>query len=349
MLCHGHRFISDQENLFKLHASPQPFDKFIVTQYTLAIHADVDVTVIEHLGKRIIGILAALTRVEYCDCPFKISYDIEIQDTTVQLSAIVATMKNMPDAGPTIKKLLNMVGFELRRRRHTISDLKSFPKLATAGSTLEFIGTQGVGKTTLYNACWASIKDRWYLRNDLEGLGPSSVLSGSIERIHRDILFKRINFLNSSDLDPWQSVTYALHAATIVYESLMISTQDFPRGFALEEGLFKCFPEEVLNLCDAEAKPLWKKRAFVYLRARDTDIVLTRFQLRSDERRNREIFQHYRSDHEVRSRIDADNRLFDQILEKAKVFACPLIVINAEDRLQDAVKDVLEFERSLSF
>ncbi len=242
-----------------------------------------------------------------------------------------------------------MIGLELRRRRLTISDLQSLPRLATAGSTIEFIGTPGVGKTTLFNACWPSIKDRWYFRNDLKGLGPSLVLSGSIERIHRDIYVKRINLLNSSDLDPWQSITHALQAATVIYESLMTSSQDFSRGFVFEEGLFKNFPEEVLNLCDVEAAPLWENRAFVYLRARDPDIVLTRFQLRSDERRNRKIFQHCQPDYEVRSRIDADIRLFDQMLEKAKVFACPLIVINAEDRLQDAVKDVLKFERSLSF
>jgi len=255
----------------------------------------------------------------------------------------------MTNAKSSLKKLLNMIGIELSRRRHTISDLQSLPRLATAGSTIEFVGTQGIGKTTLFNACWPSIRNRWYSRRVLEGLGPSSVLSGSIECIHRNIFLNRINLLNSSDLDPWQNITHALQAATTIYESLMISSQDFSRGFVLEEGLFKNFPKEVLNLCDTKAAPLWEKRAFVYLRARDPDITLSRFQRREDKRRNRKIYQHYRPDDEVRSRIDADNRLFDQMIDKAKVFACPLIVINAEDRLQDAVKDVLGFERSLRF
>lgn len=214
---------------------------------------------------------------------------------------------------------------------------------------VEFIGTQGIGKSTLFNTCQPSISDRWLFRDDLRKASPVSVDTGQIEYLHHALYLRRIERLCADDLNAWQTILTGRQISRVMYESLFITSHTFPKGFLLEEGLFKNFPQEVLDLSDEEAEPLWKSRAFVHLRARESDLAVARYQRRVAERRDRGIFQHQRSDQEVRSRVEADNMLFDQMVEKAKVFSCPEIVVYAEDSLQDVVQNVLDFERSLCF
>jgi hypothetical protein len=61
----GHGFISIEINIFIFHTAPQSFNKNVILPDALAIHADVDVIVLEIIDKRFAGILATLVRVEY--------------------------------------------------------------------------------------------------------------------------------------------------------------------------------------------------------------------------------------------------------------------------------------------
>ena len=251
-------------------------------------------------------------------------------------------------AKSVIKKLLSVSGLELRKPTRSMSELLDCPRKATSGTIVEFVGTQGIGKSTLYWACQKQLEDRWFFRDDLSGLGPRSVDSGQVEQLHRDIVFRRMNRVDESGSHPWRSITEARATAMVVYESLLISTHPFPRGFMLEEGLFKNFPEEVLALNDDESMALWQNRAFVHLRARDPDLAVARFQKRAVDRRSRGIIQDQESDDDLRSRIETDNLKFDRMIEKAREFHRPSIVVYAEDDFAGAVKDVLEFEKSLN-
>lgn len=167
--------------------------------------------------------------------------------------------------------MLNLVDFELRPRGKTIQSLMSYPRLETAGKIVEFIGTQGIGKSTLNNDLHKSLKDNWFFRADLGQIGPSDTAAGEIERLHRDIYFHRIRHLQEEQADPWKSITTSRQMSKVVSESLTIQTNDFPRGFILDESLFKNFQREVLELAAERPDPLWVNRAFVYLRARDPD------------------------------------------------------------------------------
>jgi hypothetical protein len=254
---------------------------------------------------------------------------------------------NLPQIKSIIKKLLHAAGLEIRPQRYTLAGLQTSPLTKTAGTILEFVGTQAVGKSTLYKACLPTIQSRWYFRHNLEGLNPESITSDRADHLHRDIFFNKMNRLDARQLDTTQSATIARQMAFVIRESLLISSHAFPRGFVLEEGLFKNFPEEVLDLSVEDAAPLWENRAFVHLRARDPDLAVERYQGRATDRRNRGIFQHQRSNDEVRCRIEADNLLFDQMIETARALDCPTFVVYAEDNFQCAVQDVLEFEKSL--
>ena len=254
----------------------------------------------------------------------------------------IAVLKNV---AAVLNKVLNAV--EVRPRRRTIPSLISQPRLATAGKIIEFIGTQGIGKSTLNNDLHKSLKDNWFFRADLGQVGPAETSLGEIERLHRDIYFHRINHLQEEDADPWKSITAARQMSKVISESLTIQTNEFPRGFILDESLFKNFPREVLALASEHPEPLWVNRAFVYLRARDPNSVVARYQNRVEERSNRGLPQRRPSDAEVRMRVAHDNDLFDRILEKAEAFDCPAIVVYAEDDHKENINRILQFEKQL--
>lgn len=246
-----------------------------------------------------------------------------------------------------LNKLLNLADLELRPRGQTIASLMSYPRLATAGKIIEFIGTQGIGKSTLNNDLHRSLKGNWFFRAHLGQMGPAKSSSGEVERLHRDIYFSRIRHLMKTQADPWKSITTARQMSKVVSESLTILTNDFPRGFILDENLFKNFPREVLELASETSSPLWTNRTFVYLRARDPEFVVSRYQGRVVERSNRGLPLRPPNDAEVRERVACDNEIFDQVIEKARAFDCPVITIYAEDDHQENINKFLEFERLL--
>ena len=253
----------------------------------------------------------------------------------------------MKKATAVINKILNLANFELRRRGKTVQSLRSYPRLGSAGKIVEIIGTQGIGKTTLNNDLHKSLRNNWFFRSDLGQIGPSEVASLDIEGLHRDIYLHRIRHLQEKQVDPWKIITNSRAMGVVVSESLTIQTNEFPRGFILDEGLFKNLSREVLALASEHPEPLWVNRAFVYLRARDPEFLVSRHQGRVAARRERGLPLRPPSDAEVRSRITHDNDLFDQIVEKAEAFDCPVVVINPDGNYHEIINKVLQFERQL--
>lgn len=245
-----------------------------------------------------------------------------------------------------INRLLRKSGFELQQRGHKISELVSQPPCVTAGWTLEFVGSQGIGKTTLNNKLYKPLRSQWFFRSDLGQTSSPNTSSGTLEQLHRKIYFKKIKWLRKNQSDIWKSVTISRQMSRVISESLTILTNDFPRGFILDESLFKNFPHEVLNLAENEAAPLWQKRAFIYLRARDPDFVVSRYQSRVIERARNGLLQSQPTDDEVRVRVEEENALFDTMTERARMFDCPVLVLYAEDNEPENIRKILEFEKT---
>jgi len=246
-----------------------------------------------------------------------------------------------------INKLLKATGFEVRQTGRSISELMAQPRRATAGWTLEFIGTQGIGKTTLNNALHKSFRKNWFFRYDLGQTGPSTQSFEELEQLHRDIYFQKLQRVQKTRPDVWNSITVPRQMSRVIGESLTILSNSFPRGFVLDESLFKNFPHEILNLPDTADDILWQKRAFIYLRARDTEFVVSRYQSRVAERARNGLPQIKPEDADVRARVEKDNTDFDAIFEKARVLGCPSISIYAEDDTQQNISKILEFEKNL--
>ena len=57
--------------------------------------------------------------------------------------------------------------------------------------------------------------------------------------------------------------------------------------------------------------------------------------------------QRVRTDDEILSYIVQDQEMYQIIVDRARSFACPVLVIDTEDPIRDSIERVLNFERSL--
>ncbi|SDN89331.1 hypothetical protein SAMN05216196_102460 [Lutimaribacter pacificus] len=251
----------------------------------------------------------------------------------------------MPFAKEILRKCADFAGLEIRRKPVSDARLDDRPRTGTAGLIVEFIGAQGIGKTTIYNSVHGHIRDHWFFRPHLQNKVPPKDSLSPVSQLHRNLYFQKIRRIETSGANPWRSIARAQQMARVASESLFISSHDFPRGFVLEEGLFKNFPEEILE-SDAEAShPLWSGRIFVYLRARDPGVVVSRWQQRASARGKILEYQHSIRDSDVRRRVETETTLYDRMIERARDMGRPVLRLEAEDKVDENVRRVLDFER----
>lgn len=250
---------------------------------------------------------------------------------------------------PAIVGLLNSVGLELRNRARDIPALQALPRQPSAGHLLELIGTQGVGKTTLSNALYPDLKAGWFFRSDLRRSGPLTAAAGALEALHRQILFDKLAEIKARQPDPWKSLTLARQMSTVIYESLLLATHEFPRGFVQDEGLFKNFPAQVCALDPQLARPLWDMRILVHVRARDPELALERHQKRRSARMERGVYQHEDDAGALLEHIRGDDATYAQIIATAQALGRPVTTVYVEDGLARNRAQILDFERTLIF
>lgn len=84
----SHKIVGIEIDFLIFHAAPQSFNKYIIPPGALAIHADADVIVLEHIDKRTTGILAALIRVEYLRFTLAVYRFLQGIDTKASIQAV---------------------------------------------------------------------------------------------------------------------------------------------------------------------------------------------------------------------------------------------------------------------
>ena len=152
---------------------------------------------------------------------------------------------------------------------------------------------------------------------------------------------------NSDSFSPWHSFLDLNLSVKVMRETMLVTQSPQPTGFAFDEGFFRHFPAEILQLGDELPVQLWKNRAFVYLRARTPETALTRLRSRTMTLVNIH-HQRSRSDVQILSSIVQDQEMFQSIVDRGASYGCPVLVINAESPIQESIQKVLEFESSLS-
>lgn len=252
----------------------------------------------------------------------------------------------MPLSKEILKKFADLAGLEVRRKPLGRNDWGSLPKARTAGLIIEFVGPQGIGKTTLHSTVFERVREHWFSRRALQGRFPLSKASAHIAALHNDVLFRRMDRLENSNLTAWRRIQRAEQMARVAKESLLLSGSDFPRGFMFEEGLFKNFPQEILDIEAQAAKELWSNRIFIFLRARDPGVVVSRWLARSAERGHVLEYRHSVNE-EVRNRVENESVLYDRLMRRAKSLGRPVLTLDAEDSVQHNARMILDFEREI--
>jgi len=221
-----------------------------------------------------------------------------------------------------------------------------YRKTGTSGKTLEFLGTSGVGKTTLFNGCLRKLRNRWFSSYHMEFLN-RTVRSCEPDEILMQILKRKVEkILYSDSFCPWHSLIDLKLSVKVMYDTMLAVQSTHPMGFAFHEGLFRHFCAEILELHDDFPAELWKSRAFVYLRARSPETALSRLSFRRNIKAKTHS-QRVITDDELLLRITSDQLKFESIVDKALSYGCPVLVLDAEDPIQASIEKVLHFERSL--
>jgi hypothetical protein len=245
-----------------------------------------------------------------------------------------------------VRSALQTLGIEVRRASRP-SAVRADARRPSAGLILEFVGTQGVGKSTLFRETLGKRRAEWFFRDHLRDLPIATPGEPWSLRVHRALLFNKTAAIHDSEFDAWQC-SYAVGAtAQIVRESLYLSSETFSRGFALDEGLFKNLTREVLALDQADADPLWKGRALIYVRAREVETVVRQYQARLDQRRRRGWFQHAVSVDWIAERARADGQVNARLIAEARRRGVPHLVVDAEDPQRENVREIHGFEERL--
>lgn len=241
--------------------------------------------------------------------------------------------------------VLGKCGLEIRRLPNPAKVMCASPN-ATKGMILEFVGTMGVGKSHLYHLTFGTYRG-WFFREDLRGFTQESNRWRPILDVHEKLLVSSIARIRASGADVWQQARYIADICQVINESLLLSTLEFPRGFALAEGLFKHFGREVLELDIEETAPLWENRVLIHLRAKDPATVVSRYKRRVDMLRGRGIYQHPETDERIVERIESDNDVNDRLIEAAISLKRPALVVYAEDGIQECIDRIADFKKRL--
>lgn len=219
-------------------------------------------------------------------------------------------------------------------------DATALAPASNAGAQLEFIGVDGVGKTTLFNASVARLRSRWLFPHNLPLDAPLPTLDRDAILGHRRILEDSLLRIDRDGTDHRWWLIRARQLAVVCHRSLHSCDRRLPRGIAHHEGLFKNCAESVLALGTAVER-LWRDRCFVHLRFEDPSLVV----------------RHLEQRHACRSIPFDRHAILDQVLRQRDVMESlarravelgrPILPLQAEDDFQTLVRRVVDFQSSI--
>lgn len=241
----------------------------------------------------------------------------------------------------TIKHLVYRLGYETRRPQAGIRHKKAPPTVEPM--IIEFIGSPGVGKTTIYEKL-ISLSKSWPQKTLLIPVAPK--IDNYFTEVYNDLLKLKLNNISSQNVfirsKYWKLKYFYSMMQTDV---LIVNLQNNGYHVLADEGLFHNFSEEIINLYNehpSKFHALAKNRAFIYCYCDPTTIGSRAYS------RRKTTAGHYRlSERQI---VDYSKKTISVKKELAKIinahkYNC--IKIDTSDRVADNADTINDFIKTI--
>lgn len=206
---------------------------------------------------------------------------------------------------------------------------------------LEFIGVSGIGKTTLCQLYQEKSKLNFLKKNQLKCI---SILDQHMNSIYWFLLNSKMRNLNQFNITDKQRLELTRYFLNEVFLDSNLIEQSNSRKVLLEEGLFHNFNKELCTLSDEDFSKVIENRAFVFLNAKNVNIIYNRIHHRIANGGHTNIFHQNLSEVELKSNIFESIKAFKKLVLKIQEQGIPIIQIDAEDSVENQLQVLLKFE-----
>lgn len=243
----------------------------------------------------------------------------------------------------------------LQLRVNRVIKRKSLPKNEEGGRNnliVEFVGAQGVGKSTLFRHYLKHHKrfDRALISTSEIGLYTKSALIEKADTRYFKMLYDRLLLARINDLQgirPSESLLryfMIIDYISILQNDIIINNFLSDKIAVFDRHIFKVFTRapEFLPGDDPDTIEFMMNRVFIHCRLKP-EILLQRIKKRTNETGKTKLAHRNRSDNEVLHIAMEQAVQIENQLKKLKMFGANLLEINGEDDFETNTKIIDDF------
>ncbi len=240
---------------------------------------------------------------------------------------------------------LSRAGYDLQRRPDP-SRLAAASPADTSGLVIEFIGAEAVGKSTLCRALLSSGPRRWFYTRDLSDLALTDLdHPADVQEVLKELFLRRIEQDHRRN-DLWVMSGMAQWNARVIQQDVLMRRR-FPRGFLVDEGVFKQFAPEIARLAARSLRTLLRGRAVVLVDTDDAELLARRHMDRHATWKAEGRFKHPTSFDSLLSQSAAMLKVHRRVFEMVSDCGSPCLRLRIEDGAERNLAALKAFEARL--